>query len=110
MQIFKPKHKPKRPPLGIPKALIAAVDERDKRMCQRCGMKGTERHHIAYGAGMGRRRIHTIENLITLCQRCHFRAQTEREIREWCMCWSRERRGLVVDLIKAHGHRWREYL
>lgn len=107
--IPKPKFKPHKPPLSIPKSLLAKVDERDKHICQRCGAKGTEHHHIAFGGGMGRRRIHTIENLITLCLGCHKLAQTTKEMREWCMQWSRERYGNIVDLIKRYGHEWEKY-
>jgi 5-methylcytosine-specific restriction endonuclease McrA len=108
--ISKPTYKHKKPPLNIPESLIKQVDERDKHICQRCGQAGTERHHISFGGGLGRRRIHAIENLITLCTECHIEAHSDNKVREWCLNWSRERYRNAVDLIKQYGQRWRDYL
>lgn len=106
--IPKPSYKPKKPPKNIPAALKRQVDERDKKTCQKCGERGTERHHIV-PAGMGRRRVHTIENLITLSHKTHEWAQQTAEGQEWCENWSRERYGNAVDLIKQYGHKWKDY-
>jgi 5-methylcytosine-specific restriction endonuclease McrA len=54
----------------IPKKIIKAVLERDDSICQHCGRQGVNIHHIV-PAGMGGKRIHAIENLITLCIECH---------------------------------------
>jgi hypothetical protein len=59
--------------LAIPQALRAEVDERDRHHCRVCGKwLGDTRalHHIRYGGdrqGMGGRRDHTLDNLITVC-------------------------------------------
>ena len=59
--------------LAIPAALRQEVDERDGMHCRVCGKHlGEARalHHIAYGGsrqGMGGRREHDLNNLITVC-------------------------------------------
>ena len=59
--------------LAIPSILREEVDERDKYHCRVCGKwLGDERalHHIFYGGtdtGMGGRRRHSLDNLITVC-------------------------------------------
>jgi hypothetical protein len=59
--------------LAIPVDLRAEVDERDQQHCRVCGKwLGAERalHHIRYGGarqGMGGRREHHLDNLITVC-------------------------------------------
>lgn len=80
----------------IPKKLREEVEERDGGQCQYCFNSGAHQHHIIYG-GTGRRRIHRIENLITLCLGCHGEAHKRRKMREWCYQWSRDRYGGVVD-------------
>lgn len=58
--------------LSIPPVIRAAVDARDGEHCRVCGRFAGERrqqHHIHYGgdyAGMGGRRLHVVENIITL--------------------------------------------
>ncbi len=81
----------------IPRKLIIAVWERDDGLCRYCGGAGTSPpHHISYG-GTGRRRVHRIENLITLCGRCHTEAHSTKARREWTVWWSREMYGGVID-------------
>jgi len=42
--------------------------ERDKHICQRCGEKGEEVHHITpYSVS----KDNSLDNLLTLCKRCH---------------------------------------
>ena len=84
----------------IPKKLIKAVLERDDGICQSCGRQGVNIHHILFG-GTGRRRIHTVENLITLCLECHSRAHSNGEMREFTYDWSRARYGDVIDKLLA---------
>lgn len=85
----------------IPKKLLIEVMMRDDGICQKCFCIGSPPHHIAYG-GMGRKRVHKIENLITLCLSCHEKAHSENKEREWTYQWSRARYGTVIDeLLKA---------
>ena len=107
--IPKPNHKHQKPPKNIPAVIKRQVDERDKHTCQKSGERGTERHHIV-PAGMGRRRVHTLENLITLSTRWHKWAQETEEGKIWCENWSRKLYGNAIDLIKEHGHKWKDYL
>ena len=79
-----------------PRKLAEEMVERDGGLCQRCFDKGVVIHHIVYG-GTGRKRIHRIENLITLCLFCHKKAHSEKTMREWTYRWSREKYGPVVD-------------
>lgn len=59
--------------LAIPQRLREAVYERDLGFCRVCGKCLGERaalHHIHYGGnytGMGGRRLHTLDNIVTLC-------------------------------------------
>jgi hypothetical protein len=59
--------------IAIPKDVRAAVDDRDQHHCRVCGKwLGDQRalHHILYGGdrqGMGGRRTHDLDNLITVC-------------------------------------------
>lgn len=57
--------------LAIPGALRDEVDERDQGMCRVCGRHAGQRalHHIRYGGdaqGMGGRRLHRLDNLVTV--------------------------------------------
>lgn len=55
--------------LDIPAAIRAEVDDRDLQTCRVCGeWLGDRRaqHHIAFGAGFGARRVHRVDNLITV--------------------------------------------
>lgn len=58
--------------LAIPQRMRVEVDERDQGFCRVCGQFAGERralHHIVYGgdaAGMGGRRLHSPDNLITV--------------------------------------------
>jgi 5-methylcytosine-specific restriction endonuclease McrA len=82
----------------IPKKIIKAVLERDEGICQYCGRQGVNIHHIV-PAGMGGKRIHIKENLITLCLDCHSRAHSNREMREFTYEWSRRLYGDVIDKL-----------
>lgn len=75
--------------VAIPQRLRDAVDERDGGFCRLCGkFLGTRRaiHHIFYGGdaqGMGGRRDHRLENLVSLCwlpgdSDCHQRAHSRK--------------------------------
>ena len=82
------------------KPYIKAILERDNGICQYCGNRGVNIHHILFG-GTGRRRIHTAENLITLCGECHSRAHSNRTMRDWTYTWSRQKYGDKVDKLLA---------
>lgn len=68
-----PEGKARRETLAIPTALRLQVDERDQQNCRVCGRyQGDARalHHIHFGGsrqGMGGRREHDLNNLITVC-------------------------------------------
>lgn len=82
----------------IPKKLIKAILERDNGICQHCGRPGENIHHIIFG-GIGRRRIHAKENLITLCLDCHRLAHNVKSMRVWTYEWSRKKYGKTVDKL-----------
>ena len=94
----KPKRKSSRNP--TPQELLDQVYERDGGMCQDCGVYCgySIPHHIIHG-GTGRKRIHRIENLITLCQYHHEKAHSSRDYREWTYTWSRQKYGDKVDKL-----------
>lgn len=64
--------------LAIPRAVRDEVTERDGGLCRLCGRTDVIAHHIAYGGdavGMGGRRFHHVDNIVSLGQfydhRCH---------------------------------------
>lgn len=69
----RPRGKAAKETLAIPTAMRQLVDERDQLHCRVCGKHlGEQRalHHIRYGGsrqGMGGRREHAVDNLITVC-------------------------------------------
>jgi hypothetical protein len=76
--------------LQIPGHLREAVDERDGGFCRMCGkFLGNRRavHHIYFGGdvqGMGGRRHHDLDNLVSLCwlpgdNDCHSRAHSRKK-------------------------------
>lgn len=96
----KPKRKSNRNP--IPEELLGEVSERDKCICQYCGVYcGNQIPHHIVPAGIGGKRIHRIENLITLCLGCHMEAHSGKDIREWAYQWSRKRYGNAIDKLLA---------
>lgn len=75
--------------VAIPQHLRDAVDQRDGGFCRLCGKFLGERraiHHIYYGGdlqGMGGRRKHELDNLVSLCwlpgdMDCHQRAHSRK--------------------------------
>lgn len=77
--------------VGIPARLRAEVDQRDQGHCRMCGRHlGPRRaiHHIYYGGdvqGMGGRRHHVLDNLVSLCWQpgdsgCHDRAHSAKTL------------------------------
>lgn len=80
-----------------PAPLLKLIMERDGGICQKCGGRGSDIHHIVPG-GMGGKRVHKEANLITLCRLCHQKTESK-SMREWCQNWSRERYGDTVDRI-----------
>ncbi len=68
-----PENRSRTETLAIPHLLRLEVDDRDNQVCRVCGRwQGEARalHHIHFGGdrqGMGGRREHTLENLITVC-------------------------------------------
>ena len=102
-----PKPKPKRKSSNpISKSVIEQVMERDEGICQYCGKWGrygtpdTNIHHCVFG-GFGRKRIHCIENLITLCGECHMGVHSNRAMREFTYDWSRRLYGDAIDKLLA---------
>ncbi len=95
----KPKHKRKSSNY-MPDIVIKQVYERDGGICQYCGKQGANIHHILFG-GTGRKRIHTVENLITLCGECHRGVHSNRGMREFTYEWSRQKYGDVIDKLLA---------
>lgn len=83
-----PLSKARRETLAIPRTIRDAVDARDGQYCRVCGRYlGDARalHHIEYGGtarGMGGRRIHTVEGIITVCWlwagNCHERVHSDK--------------------------------
>lgn len=68
----RPRPKQARARTGAPAAVLRLVDERDGRLCVRCGRPASNRHHrepIGAGGTSGARaeRIHGAEWLLTLC-------------------------------------------
>ena len=76
--------------LEIPQRLREQVDERDGQHCRVCGRYlADERalHHIHYGGdqqGMGGRRSHSLDNLVTVCwmwgRNCHSLVHSDKRI------------------------------
>jgi hypothetical protein len=75
--------------VAIPAAMRRAVDDRDLLFCRMCGKYLGERrsiHHIFFGGdlqGMGGRRNHDLNNLVSLCwlpgdNDCHARAHSRK--------------------------------
>lgn len=100
MMIPKPTHKRTSGRNPIPRELLDEAWLRDNGQCQICSMQGVYHHphHIVFG-GTGRKRIHRIENLITLCNGCHLLVHSSKDMREWTYVWSRQRYGDVVDKL-----------
>ena len=82
----------------LPKRLAEEVIRRDENICQKCGKYGGQLHHIVFGC-TGRRKIHKLENLITLCPACHREAHSSKLMREWTYQWARDRYGKAVDKL-----------
>lgn len=82
------------------------VVERDQGICQLCGRRAVDVHHII-PAGMGGKRKDEMWNMISLCRTCHDEAHRSKEQKQRCMAWSMERYGsLVADYEKAkRGYR-----
>ncbi len=98
MMIPKPKPKRKSSRNSTPQELLVQAYERDEGICQYCGKQGVNIHHILFG-GTGRRRIHTVGNLITLCGECHMGVHSNRGMREFTYEWSRKKYGNVIDKL-----------
>lgn len=60
---------------AIPAAVRRAVLQRDHGTCRLCGRRGVHLHHIRFGGGegpgMGGRRQHDPNLIVTLCEECH---------------------------------------
>lgn len=80
------------------KALYEQSSERDEGICQLCGCRSVDIHHII-PAGMGRKRTNEIYNMISLCRGCHDKAHKTRQGKECCIDWSRERYGKEIDKL-----------
>ena len=85
----------------IPPKLIREVWERDEGLCQYCGGQGSTPPHHIVPAGMGGKRVHRVENLVTLCIDHHRESHSTKAMKTWTEDWSRERYGSVVDELLA---------
>ena len=57
------------------------IYERDKGLCQECGMQGTEVHHVKFRSGGGRG---VVTNGLLLCSTCHMKVHQVRKLaRKW---------------------------
>ncbi len=86
-----PKPDAKAETLDIPASLRAEVKARDgENRCRGCGrvVENISVHHVNFGAGMGARRRHDLDNLIQLCflypiapgvEACHERAHGRKD-------------------------------
>ena len=92
-------------PNPIPKKLQTQVWERDGGECQYCHAPVALPPHHIIPSGMGRKRVHRIENMILLCIHCHTKAHRDKRVREWCENWGRERYGGIIDELKRE--KWR---
>lgn len=71
--------------LDIPTSVRKEIFERDGGICRMCGTLPTwptaEIHHIIYGGdqrGMGGRRVHNVDEMVSLCRLCHLRAHNRK--------------------------------
>lgn len=70
------------------KKLRLAVLKRDDFQCQCCGnTRNLELHHIVFRSQGGKDQL---DNLVTLCNRCHARAHREKEWRKHWERWIKE--------------------
>ena len=60
--------KRRKKPIQISKIIRESVIKRDKSICQVCGGKATQLHHVLYKSHQG---ANISQNLICLCNRCH---------------------------------------
>jgi len=73
--------------LAIPAVIRAEVRERDGDVCRLCGRTDVIAHHIRYGGdeiGMGGRRFHSVENIVSLGQhydhQCHEKVHANKRL------------------------------
>lgn len=102
----------RRETLAIPQEVRAAVDERDHLTCRVCGKWLGERralHHIVYGGdarGMGGRRVHVVEQIVTVCwlpgdpvggvRPCHERVHANKQLWQPLLLQVAQRRGVTA--------------
>lgn len=101
--------------LAIPASVRKIVDERDKMICRVCGTYLGDRralHHIIYGGderGMGGRRVHNPEEIITVCWLpgdgdCHQRVHANKRVWQPLLLEAAQRPGMTALQIK----RWQQ--
>lgn len=101
--------------LAIPPRIRDAVDERDVGFCRMCGrFLGDRRahHHVVFGGdarGMGGRRQHRTEEIVTICWLpgdggCHERAHTEKSRWQELLLEACQRPGVTAFQLD----RWRQ--
>ncbi|GGB43446.1 hypothetical protein GCM10011409_21320 [Lentibacillus populi] len=80
----KPQHKrriPKRAKRGeFSKEVRQQVYERDRGLCQQCGRRGEEIHHVKFKSRGGRG---VFTNGLTLCHLCHKKVHMNGELTEY---------------------------
>lgn len=108
-----PRERATRETLAIPQAIRQAVDERDQHTCRVCGRhQGDARalHHIVYGGdavGVGGRRIHEVDNLITVCwmfNGCHELVHGNKRLWQPLLLTTAQQRGVTALQLR----RWQQ--
>lgn len=107
--------------VAIPQAMRDAVDARDGGFCRLCGkFLGARRaiHHIYYGGdaqGMGGRRNHDLNNMVSLCwlpgdMGCHERAHANKPYWQPLLAEvvTREQRLTAIQLARWQRNRRNE--
>lgn len=71
--------------LEIPASARKAIYERDGGICRMCGIfcgpGWYDVHHIIFGGdqrGVGGRRIHNVDEMVSLCRTCHSKAHARK--------------------------------
>jgi hypothetical protein len=86
--------------LAIPMAIREQVLERDGGVCRLCGRTNVIAHHIRYGGdeiGMGGRRFHSVDNIVSLGQ--YYEHQCHEEVHSAKGLWT----PLLIRVVEMPG-------